>query len=258
MARIVLAHGILGFGSIFPDQSVNYFNGIKNLYQLLGHDVVCPTVPALGSLAVRAAELECEILEKWPDNSEPLFALAHSMGGLDCRRLIATSKELKGKFKRLITIATPHFGSPVADIVLNPPEFLGVSLVQWLVDFFAKDAGALNDLKARQILQDQTAEGVEYLCIGCDSSITSPHSTLFAATWLACNQLRVLNDGVVSLDSASITNNASDLWRVWPLDHGGAIGWPTGGVGHEFLAAINSPPQRHLDRYKQLLPDLIK
>lgn len=258
MARIVLAHGILGFGSVFPDQSINYFNGIKILYELAGHEVLCPTVPALGSLAVRAAELEREILERWPDNSQPLFALAHSMGGLDCRRVIATSQKLKGIFKRLITIATPHFGSPVADVVLNPPAFLGISPVQWLVDFFAEDAGALNDLQTRQVLQDQDAKDVEYLCIGCDSAATSPHSTLFAAIWLASGKLNIRNDGVVSLESASRTNDAADLWRVWTLDHGGAIGWPTGGVGQEFLAATKSPPQDHLDRYKQLLPDLIK
>lgn len=258
MARIVLAHGILGFGSIFPEQSINYFNGIKILYQSFGHEVMCPTVPALGSLKARAAELESAILKRWPDSSEPLFALAHSMGGLDCRRVIATSAALNGKFKRLITIATPHFGSPVADVVLNPPKLPGFFPLQWLVDFFAEDAGALNDLKTRQTLQNQNKKGVEYLCIGCDSSKTSPHSTLFAATWLAGKQLAMPNDGVVSLDSASLTNNASDLWGVWTLDHGGAIGWPTGGVGQEFLAAINSPPKKHLDRYEQLLPDLIK
>lgn len=258
MARIVLSHGILGFGSVFPDQPISYFNGIKNLYQSLGHDVLCPTVPALGSLTVRAAKLEREILEKWPDNSEPLFALAHSMGGLDCRRVIATSEKLKGKFKRLITIATPHFGSPVADVVLNPPKLFGFSPLQWLIDFFAEDAGALNDLKTRQVLQDQNAKDVEYLCIGCDSATTFLHSTLFAAIWLASGQLNIRNDGVVSLESASRTNNVEDLWRVWKLDHGGAIGWPTGGVGQEFLAATKFPPQDHLDRYKQLLPDLIK
>ncbi len=258
MARIVLAHGILGFGSIFPDQSINYFNGIKVLYELAGHEVEAPSVSALGSIETRAAELEAAILKRWPDNSEPLYALAHSMGGLDCRRVIATSNKLNGRFKRLITIATPHFGSPVANVVLKPPRILGVSPIQWLINFFAEDDGALKDLKTRKVLQNEDAEGVEYLCIGCDNSTTFPHSIFFAATWLAGKKLGILNDGVVSLNSASKTNSAHDLWDVWPVDHGGAIGWPTGGLGNEFLSAINSPPQAHLDKYKKLLPELIK
>ena len=256
MARIILAHGILGFGSVFPDQPLNYFNGIKKFYESFGHEVECPSVTVLASITTRAADLEAAILKRWPDNSEPLYAIAHSMGGLDCRRLIATSEKLNGKFKRLVNIATPHFGSPVADVVLNPPLLFGISPVQWLIDFFAEDDGGLKDLATREVLQDENVAGVEYLCIGCDNTTT--HSPLFAATWLAGQQLGVINDGMISLDSASRTNNASDLWDIWPVDHGAAIGWPTGGMGGELMRAMESPPQAHLDRYEKLLASLIK
>jgi pimeloyl-ACP methyl ester carboxylesterase len=258
MARIILAHGILGFGSVFPDQPINYFNGIKKFYASLGHEVECPSVTVLASITTRAADLEAAILKRWPDNTEPLYIIAHSMGGLDCRRLIATSEKLKDRFKRLINIATPHFGSPVADVVLNPPLMLGISPVQRLINFFANDEGGLKDLQTRNVLQDEDVAGVEYLCIGCDSTTSFPHSPLFAATWLAGQQVGVLNDGMISLTSASKTNNASDLWDIWPVDHGGAIGWPTGGAGKELMLAMNSPPQAHLDRYEKLLASLIK
>ena len=54
MAKIVLAHGILGFGSIFPVHPIYYFNGIKTLYEQQGHEVICPEVPLLGSVVARS------------------------------------------------------------------------------------------------------------------------------------------------------------------------------------------------------------
>jgi pimeloyl-ACP methyl ester carboxylesterase len=256
MANIVLAHGILGFGSIFPRQPIEYFNGVKALYESFGHDVLCPSVPPLGSLDVRAKELERQIGERWKDGDGPIFALGHSMGGLDCRRVIESTTRLKGRFKRLITVATPHFGSPVATIVLEPPALLSFSPLKWVLDLFEDDAGALDDLQLRTTLQNQNVAGVEYLCIGCDGP-QGPPSALFAATALVGGLSGIPNDGVVSLDSASHTNNAADLWERWPLDHGGAIGWPSGGTGQEFAAAVVTPPPEHLERYRSLLARLI-
>ncbi|WP_157521940.1 hypothetical protein [Mitsuaria sp. 7] len=61
MARIVLAHGILGFGSVVPDQPLHYFNGIKAMYEEAGHDVACPTVKTLGSLDARSNSLARQV-----------------------------------------------------------------------------------------------------------------------------------------------------------------------------------------------------
>jgi triacylglycerol lipase len=193
---------------------------------------------------------------QWGDRTGPIFAIAHSMGGLDCRRVIASSIRLKGRFRRLITVATPHFGSPVATTALAPPVFLSFSPLKWVLDLFANDTGALADLQSRGTLQDQDVGGVEYLCIGCDGPPGVP-SALFSATALVGGLSGVPNDGVVSLASASKTNNASDLWARWPVDHGGAIGWPSGGTGHELAASAITPPGEHISRYEKLLPRLV-
>jgi len=257
MARVLLAHGLLGFGSVLPLQPVNYFNGIAALYESLGHEVYCPSVGALGSLEARAAALERKILERWPAGAEPIFMLGHSMGGLDCRRVLVANAALAGRTRRLITIATPHFGSPVADAVLNPPPLGGVSPLKWLSDSFTKDAGALADLKSREERQDGNVEGVNYLCVGCDAGDVNPQSPVFVAAAAIGQFGQVRNDGVVSLPSASNTNRADDLFAVWPVDHGGAVGWPSGGVGYELAKAAVRPPKAHLARYRDLLPRLL-
>jgi hypothetical protein len=40
---------------------------------------------------------------------------------------------------------------------------------------------------------------------------------------------------------------------VWPVDHGGAIGWPSGYGGLAVLTALFKPPAKHLARYQSLL-----
>ncbi|MBV6448474.1 alpha/beta fold hydrolase [Nitrosomonas sp.] len=257
MAKILLAHGILGFGSVFPSQSINYFNKISDLYVDHGHDVLCPTVPALGSLQARAEALETQILDRWGNDREPIFALAHSMGGLDCRRVIARSERLAGRFRRLVTIATPHFGSPVSNAVLSAPVLPGFLSFNWLLNLFKDDAGALRDLQIRRTLQDPDVPNVEYLCIGCDASNTNPRSPLFTVTELVGALSHSPNDGVVSLDSASKTNDRATLWKEWPVDHGGAIGWPSGGSGLELVEALKHAPIGHIERFRSLLPSLI-
>jgi triacylglycerol lipase len=249
MANIVLAHGILGYGGVFPLLPVYYFNAIKPLFESHGHKVICPTVAAIGSISVRAPLLEAKILAEWGHNNEPIFILAHSMGGLDSRRVIAHSNALQGRVKRLITIATPHFGSPVANKLLSTP-------LSGVLDIFGGATGGLADLDTRIKMQDESHPGVEYLCIGCDSTKNGGRSKIFTAAEFIGGLSEVPNDGVVSLTSSSNTNDPSTLWQTWELDHGEAIGWPSQ-TPVTLAQAATKPSPDHLDRYQSLLDRLI-
>ena len=258
MARIVLAHGILGFGSVLPTDPVTYFNGIPRLYESQGHDVIYPTVAALGSIAHRSAQLEASILAQWPnDDGAPIHLLAHSMGGLDCRHMLQASPGLSARVRRLITVATPHYGSPVADAVSHP-LFPGLPLLApSLQRLFANDAGALADLRTRATLEADDVKNVDYLCVGCNMATTTPKSQVFALTSALGGFDPSPNDGVVGLDSASRSNAAAQLFDVWPVDHGGAIGWPSGGLITQAGLAALAPPADHIARYTTLLARLI-
>jgi hypothetical protein len=65
MADIVLAHGILGYGTLPLGESL-YFNGIANLYRADGHRVLVPTVATLGNLDLRSAQLRNAITVGFP------------------------------------------------------------------------------------------------------------------------------------------------------------------------------------------------
>lgn len=249
--KIVLAHGILGFGSgLFPF-GVKYFNGVKAFLEQHGFEVFAPSVAPLGSLDARSEQLARQIEGQWPGEDD-LAIIAHSMGGIDARRVIhrhAVGKRIKG----LVTIATPHFGSPVADAVLFPTRIsrsssLLAHIPGWLVALLMNNAGALHDLTTRQELHDPDCDGVAYLEVACLNKDES---------WLETSPLfglgRVMaalygpNDGLVTYQSACHASRPPI--EEWSADHGAAIGWPSGYAGFAGVAAVWSPPAEHLQRY---------
>lgn len=257
MARIVLAHGILGFGDVLPDQPIRYFNGIKPLYDSQGHDTFCPPVAPLGSIKARSEALEHAILARWPDDGQPLYLLAHSMGGLDCRRMLGRNADLAARVRRLVTLSTPHWGTPVADNVLNPTPFDLFSPLALASTALDDQLGALVELTLRPALDTdldslEHARHVDCLCIGCDQSRVASPSPFFRTTALIGRFGDIANDGVVSLASASVARNPPRLFDIWPVDHGGAIGWPSG-----LVPPSEEQHQAHLKRYRDLLVPLL-
>ena len=145
----------------------------------------------------------------------------------------------------------------MADAVLNPLFPWLPSPIQGLTSLFSGDAGALADLQTRPTLHAADDPHVDYLCVGCDMAETNPRSPVFALTSALGGFHSKANDGVVSLDSASKTGHSNALFQTWPVDHGGAIGWPTGGLGAQAQQAAATPPGDHIERYMKLLPTLI-
>ena len=64
----------------------------------------------------RGEQLAAAILRQVP-GAEREHIIAHSMGGLDARHAIAHVPGLAGRVATLVTIGTPHRGSPVADAI---------------------------------------------------------------------------------------------------------------------------------------------
>ncbi|WP_169806030.1 esterase/lipase family protein [Azohydromonas lata] len=250
MANIVLAHGFLGFGENFwpvGENYIKYFNGVKAALEKHGHRVLVPSVSPLGSLDNRSQQL-ADAIVNWLGDSE-LSIIAHSMGGLDARRVIARYEAVGRRIKNLVAVATPHFGTPVADAFLNDTHVLYAHIPGWLRDVFKRDAGALHDLKTRTELHDPDRSSVHYKEVACVAQNVGHGSLLFELT-RALGQLEGQNDGLVTLKSACCPPRSPSA--VWLVDHGGAIGWPSDYMGISAFRAVFFPPAEHVARYVAL------
>ncbi|KOS20510.1 Lipase 2 [Escovopsis weberi] len=139
---IVLAHGLLGFAeiSLHPRlPTIRYWASIQEALAGAGATVLATSVPPSGSVPDRAAQLAAQIGRA----AHPVVNIvAHSMGGLDARYMIArglndpalrpadSSSPDSGspdngirpqpfRVASLVTIATPHRGSAYADHLLR-------------------------------------------------------------------------------------------------------------------------------------------
>ena len=108
---VVLIHGLFGFRRLLR---LEYFEGVRQLYENMGLRVVVAGLPWAGSLEQRAKSLARQL----QDEEGPLHLLAHSMGGIDARHWI---NHLNGaaKVASLTTLASPHRGSSAADHVCS-------------------------------------------------------------------------------------------------------------------------------------------
>jgi triacylglycerol lipase len=109
---LALLHGFLGFSHRGP---IEYFRGVKGALRAMHITPLIPEVPSAGTVAERAETLASKLL---CGNTSTFALLAHSMGGLDARYLI-TYLDPDRRIKSLLTVSTPHRGSPLAAWMLE-------------------------------------------------------------------------------------------------------------------------------------------
>lgn len=113
---IVFVHGILGFDAIvLPGITIHYFRKLPESLSSPAADILFAKLPVVGRIAERAWRLKNFIFRI---GSRRLILIAHSMGGLDCRYLIQRFDPEKC-VKILVTVGTPHRGTPLADWLLQ-------------------------------------------------------------------------------------------------------------------------------------------
>ncbi|MDH5528083.1 MAG: alpha/beta fold hydrolase [Nitrospirota bacterium] len=109
---VVLVHGLGGFARMgIPPLAVDYFNGLPPRFE--GLPVYFPALPRNGPIA-RCGEELARFLQTIPQHTIGL--IGHSMGGLDAR-YVAAHLDPERRIRQVVTIATPHRGSPVARLM---------------------------------------------------------------------------------------------------------------------------------------------
>ncbi|MFT5354191.1 MAG: triacylglycerol lipase [Polyangiales bacterium] len=207
---IVLVHGLLGFAKV---ARVEYFRGVRASLKRRGIEVISVTLPPVGSIEDRARSLA----EQLSSVEGKVNVVAHSMGGLDARYAIA-HLGLHVKVASLVTIGTPHHGTPVANFGASAVQHLGLRGAARLLGV---DVAALEDLRPKglSLFNESTpdAQGVFYGSIVGEAKEVA-HPLLKASKLLLP---RLASDGLVPTES----QRWGMVLREVEADHWAQIGW---------------------------------
>ena len=255
MQSIILHHGFFGFGSVrVGPLSWTYFQGIDRALLTRGYAVSVTRVHPTAGIATRARQLKEQILAHQKllgTERDRVVIVAHSMGGLDARYMIARLG-MEDRVAALLTVTTPHRGTAFADwAVQNLGNRLGGLRLMRLLNL---DVQAVIDL-TRESCRRFNDEIV-------DSSAVRYFSISAARPWnlippFALHSFHIVqqaegdNDGLVSVHSAQWGEHLG----TWPADHWHTINKrfvlelkdPTGDITPYYL----SPSIRYLRRWRQ-------
>jgi triacylglycerol lipase len=226
LATIVLVHGMGGFKTLL---GVDYFYGVPESWRAQGANVYVASLTPVQTIADRAAQLKSE-LDEIPG---PLIFVAHSQGGLDTRYLVSTLG-YASRTEAVVTIASPHHGTSVADVALGIIPGPAVDVANLLLNTFGwsiDDAREMTTANMNNVFNPATpdAPGVLYWSF---SGIANPFALggqgylepSFILTWSLMEADGIHNDGVVPEASAHWGNYRGLL----PADHLEEVGQPLG------------------------------
>jgi triacylglycerol lipase len=231
---IVLAHGICRFDLLMDtafdmdaggDDRFHYFRGIRTFLQSQGYTVYHTHVSWAAGVETRATELRNELtrITRGFTRHPKVHIVAHSMGGLDARRMIFNYR-MHDRVASLATISTPHLGTSFADSGLSRLNRV-IDVVGW----FGLDLTGFRDLTRPACEEfNRTAESFElsngvryrtYAGAAAEEDVFKP----LQVSWRIVNGEEGPNDGLVSVRSAK--------WRdeffggTFEGDHRNEIGW---------------------------------
>ncbi|MDB4953030.1 MAG: Protein of unknown function hydrolase domain protein [Myxococcales bacterium] len=218
---VVLVHGLFGFDRIgVPGARLHYFRGIARHLESLGCHAHAVRLPRMASVPERAKAL-VEKIEALPH--ERVDIIAHSLGGLDARYALA-KLGLSKRVRALVTIGTPHRGTPIADLATDGP--LGIArraIAKLGIQIHALDwlsTSALAKFNAEVL----DVRGVRYACVvaGIRDSKT-PLALAIAPLHAYLRKTAGPNDGLVPIASQYWGETLAEI----EADHFAQVGWRT-------------------------------
>jgi len=227
---VILVHGLFGFDRIgVPGARLDYFRGIAKHLDSLGCHAHAVNLPIASSIPARAEKLVAAIEAQ---KHERVDLICHSLGGLDARYALA-KLGLASRVRSLVTVGTPHRGSPIADLMLRgPPDWprklvhsIGIPMdaVEWLS---TQAMAKFND-------EITNAPGVRYACVV--GGIRSPKTRvplIIKAAHRYMRRTHGANDGLVPMSSQYWGETLAEI----EADHFAQVGWRFS-MGNTFDAA---------------------
>jgi triacylglycerol lipase len=198
---VVFCHGMLAMTMLRMQvrDEANYFSHLRPFLRERGIEALYPSVAPTGGVVARAEQLR-DLIRHWTE--ERINLVAHSMGGLDARFLI-TRLGMADRVASLTTIASPHYGTTVADwFCLNYRQRVPLLLA---LEAFGINVDGFRDCRTDvcRTFNECTpnAPGVRYFSYtaAVPSSRVSP---LLRRAWNILTPAEGTNDGLVSTRSA--------------------------------------------------------
>lgn len=240
-------HGLFGFYLEVGTLKWSYFHGVETVLAERGHRVILSRVHPTSSIARRAGQLKQTLLQQLDAaglSEQKVLIVGHSMGGLDARYMIR-ELGMADRVAALLTISTPHRGSPWADWAT---KHLGQRLgAQHLMDFLGLDVQGVHDLTTESCAafnqQIGDVPGVKYFSISC-ARPWQQISPLLLPSYRVVHEAEGDNDGLVSVRSAQWGHHL----ETWPADHLHSVNRrlavelknPTGDIAPYYVRAIDA------------------
>lgn len=252
---IILAHGFARFDILLnailpkvklllikiidlttPFDKLHYFKGIASHLRKNGFEVYHTNVSFGASLETRAKDLCKEIIKILNETGhKKVHIIAHSMGGLDARKMIV-DENMADKVATLTTIATPHFGTCWADWALKHGGDDQIEKLRAFIDLEgARDLtrAAAKKFNDRVRAQEATNSVVYQTYFG-----QQERQLVFSYiqdSWDVISQDEGANDGLVPVTSqkweeklvgpGGIEKKVNQKEFPFPVDHLNEIGW---------------------------------
>lgn len=258
--KLVLLHGILGFGNIKPFgiTIANYFRDLVDSIDQTKLKIITPEANPVASVNTRAGEFASQIIANSEETDE-LYLIAHSMGGLDIRVALQNNPALQKRVKAVVTVGTPHQGSEVAEVLTS--GLIGKNFAD-ILQIFPSDLTGVLDLRPDRCAERnsyvieniQILSHIKFYTIAGNPTLTGgDFSKMFrlAARIGGINQIP--NDGVVTVQSATYQSPPWNNLPDWPVDHAGLIGWFELSIFDIFTGRQKKAYRNHIERYHALI-----
>lgn len=216
---VVLVHGLFGFDRIgVPGVKLHYFRGIVQHLESLGCHAHTVRLPAAASVPDRAKMLVDFIHAL---GHERVDIIAHSLGGLDARYALA-KLGLASKVRALVTVGTPHRGTPLADLATNGV----VGIARKAIAAVGVPLHALDWLSTAGLAKfnDEIRDvpGVRYACVvGGIREVGTPISLALTPLHAYLKRVAGPNDGLVPISSQYWGETLVEI----EADHWEQVGW---------------------------------
>jgi triacylglycerol lipase len=247
---VVLVHGVGGLSAL-RGQDVHFID-VPDRLRSIGCNVLRAQTPPFHNIDTRARSLRSQIELAFPDPTQKVNIIAHSMGGLDARYLIS-QLGFSGRVASLTTISTPHQGTPLADIALGIIPGPAQQVIDLLMNVFGWDWDFVHDCSEdyiRNVFNPATPDipAVFYQSYGGKADPFGQSGgrirTIMIPFWTLILARAGNNDGMIPLSSTH--------WGTWrgelPAEHADQVGI--------FAQPNASSNWDHLQFYEDLARDL--